>query len=52
MQIISLIICQSKYVRDLLKKYNTDQCKSAYTPMSATLSLNQDINGKSVDQKS
>ena len=29
-----------------------DQCKSANTPMSATLSLYRDINGKSVDQKS
>ena len=32
--------------------YNIDQCKSANTPISATLSLNQDINGKSVDQTS
>ena len=46
-----IFICQSKYVRDLLKKYNMDQCKTANTPMSATLSLDQDINGKSVDQK-
>ena len=29
-----------------------DQCKSANTLMSATLSLDQDINGKSVDKKS
>ena len=29
-----------------------DQCKSANTLMSTTLSLDQDINGKSVDQKS
>ena len=28
-----------------------DQCKSANTPMSGTLSLDQDINGSSVDQK-
>ena len=28
-----------------------DQCKTTNTPMSATLSLEQDINGKSVDQK-
>ena len=42
-----IFICQSKYVRDLLKKYNMDQCKSANMPMSATLSLDQDIIGKS-----
>ena len=29
-----------------------DKCKSATTPMSSTLSLDQDVNGKSVDQKS
>ncbi|XP_057518521.1 secreted RxLR effector protein 161-like [Amaranthus tricolor] len=28
-----------------------DQCKEVNTPMSTTLSLDQDINGKSVDQK-
>ena len=28
-----------------------DQCKSANTPMSATLGLDEDINGKIVDQK-
>ena len=46
-----IIICQSKYIRDLLKKYNMDQCKSANTPtpMSATIRLDQDLNGKSVN---
>ena len=34
-----IFICQSKFVRDLLKKYNMDQCKSANTPMNATISL-------------
>ena len=29
-----IFICQSKYVIDLLKKYNIDQCKRANTPMS------------------
>ena len=47
-----IFICQSKYVKDLIKKYNMDQWKSAYTPMSATVSLDQDLNGKSVDQMS
>ena len=37
-----IFICQSKYVKYLLKKYNMDQCKSTNTPMSATTSLDQD----------
>ena len=46
-----IFIGQSKYVIDLLNNHNMDQCKSANTPMSAILSLDQDINGKSVNQK-
>ena len=37
-----IFICQGKYVKDILKKYNMDQCKSTNTPMSATTSLDQD----------
>ena len=44
-----VFICQSKYVRDLLKKYNMDQCKSTSTPMSTKFSLNQDLSGKNID---
>ena len=43
---------KSKCVRDLFKKYNMDQCKSSITPMSATISLYQDLNAKSVDHTS
>ena len=32
-----IFACQSKYVRDLLKKYNMDKCKSGNTPMSETI---------------
>lgn len=46
-----IFICKSKHVRDLLKKCNTDQCKSA-TPMSATISLDQDLRVKHVDRTS
>ena len=35
-----IFIYQSKYVTDVLKKYNIDQCKSAIILMSATISLN------------
>ena len=47
-----IFICQGKYVKDILKKYNMDQCKSVNTTMSATISYNQNLNGKNVDQTS
>ena len=34
-----IFTCQSKYVRDLLMKYNMDQCKSANKPISVKESL-------------
>ena len=45
-----IFFCQSNYVRDLLKKYNMDKCKSANSSMNATISLDQDLSGKNVDQ--
>ena len=45
-------ICQIKYVRDLVKKYNRDQCKSANITISARIRLDQDLDGKNVDQMS
>ena len=38
-----IFIYQCNYVKDLLMKYNMDQCKSANNPISATISLNQDL---------
>ncbi|XP_063946117.1 uncharacterized protein LOC135151534 [Daucus carota subsp. sativus] len=44
-----IFICQSKYVRDLLKKYNIEDSSSAKTPMTTAAKLDQDISGKKVD---
>ena len=41
-----IFICQRLYVKDLLKKYNMDQCKSANTLMSVTISLDKDLSDK------
>ena len=46
-----IFLNQGKYTRDLLKKYGMDQSKVAKTPMSSTLSLDQDTDGKRVNQK-
>ena len=46
-----IFISQSKYVKELLKKYGLLNSKALNTPMSSTLNLDQDENGKSVDEK-
>ena len=42
-------ICQSKYVRDLLKKYHLEDSAPAKTPMPTATKLDQDKTGKKVD---
>ena len=44
-------INQTKYARDIIKKFGMDGVKSSKTPMSITTKLNKDENGKSVDEK-
>ena len=46
-----IFINQTKYVRDIIKKFGIDGVKSRKTPMSTTTKLNKDENGKSVDKK-
>ncbi|KAL8101032.1 hypothetical protein AgCh_033059 [Apium graveolens] len=41
-------ICQSKYTRNLLKKFGMQDCSTASTPMATSTKLDKDI-GKSVD---
>ncbi|KAL8096136.1 hypothetical protein AgCh_037185 [Apium graveolens] len=41
-------ICQSKYTRNLLKKFGMQDCSSASTPMATTTKLDKDT-GNSVD---
>ena len=44
-----IFICQSKYVKDLLKKYDLENCSIMKTPMAPSIKLDSDPNGKSVD---
>ena len=46
-----IFINQTKYARDILKKFGMDGVKSSKTLMSSTTKLNKDKNGKSVDEK-
>ena len=41
-----IFINQSKYISDMLKKYEMESVKSAATPMSTTTKLTKDEKGK------
>ena len=43
-------IHQSKYVNDLLTKFDLQNCKPISTPMSTSISLSPDLEGEYVDQ--
>jgi hypothetical protein len=44
-------IHQAKYTKDSMKKFNIAEFKPLSTPMSMTMMLDQDENGKAVDQR-
>jgi hypothetical protein len=44
-------ICQTKYIQDILKKFEMKNAKSIKTPMGTNGHLDLDTGGKSVDQK-
>ena len=44
-----IFINQSKYVKDLLKKYGLEGCKKISTPMATSTKLDADEVGKTVD---
>ena len=48
-KIDGIFICQSKYVRELLKKYGLEDSAPAKTPMPTASKLDQDESGKKVD---
>jgi hypothetical protein len=45
------IICQTKYIQDILKKFGMKNVKPIKTPMGTNGHLDLDTEGKSVDQK-
>ena len=45
-----MFISQSKYARDLVKKFGLDSAKHACTPMSTSIKLNKDTLVKDVGQ--
>ncbi|CAL9011462.1 unnamed protein product, partial [Prunus brigantina] len=47
-----IFICQSKYAKDLVKKFGLDTSKKARTPMCSKVKICADLDGDSVDQKS
>ena len=38
-----------KYIKDLLKRFNTEEAKTMKTPMSSSIKLDKDEKGKSID---
>ena len=44
-------INQSKYTKDLIKRFGIEEYKAIRTPMSSSTRLNRDEKGKTVDQK-
>ena len=42
---------QTKYTRDLIKRFGFEGCKSMNTPMSPSVTLDRDETGKPVDSK-
>jgi len=45
-----IFVCQSKYCKDILKKFEMEACKAATTPMSTNCHLGADEAGPEVDQ--
>jgi hypothetical protein len=47
----STFVCQSKYVKDILKKFGMEDAKPIKTPMATNGHLDLDEGGNLVDQK-
>jgi len=46
-----IFISQSTYAKNLIKRFDMQTCKTAYTPMSKASKLLKDEGGQAVDQK-
>ena len=45
-----IFLCQAKYYRELLKKFNMENCKEASTPIATGCYLDADETGANMDQ--
>ena len=45
-----IFLCQSKYCKEILKKFEMESCKKASTPMPSSCYMDVDAVGKGVDQ--
>jgi len=45
-----IFLCQSKYCKEIFKKFEMESCKEASTPMPSSCYMDADSAGKSVDQ--
>ena len=46
-----IFISQTKYIRELLKRFRMEDCKQVITPMQTSCKLSKDDYSKSTDQK-
>ena len=44
-------ISQTKYIREMLKKFRMEDCKQVTTPMQTSCKLSKDDDSKSTDQR-
>jgi len=46
-----IFVSQGKYISELLKKYKMENAKHASTPMASSTKLDQDLDGKPLNEK-
>jgi hypothetical protein len=46
-----IFISQTKYIREMLKRFGMEDCKPVITPMQTSCKLSKDDNSKSTDQR-
>jgi hypothetical protein len=46
-----IFIYQTKYIREMLKRFGMEDCKPVITPMQTSCKLSKDDNSKSIDQR-
>jgi hypothetical protein len=46
-----IFISQTKYIREMLKRFRMEYCKAVITPMQTSYKLSKDDVSKSIDQR-